>query len=183
MARKRSIDGLPADVRRWLERALTDANFSGYQQLEAVLRGKGYQISKSAIHRYGQALERRLAAIRSSTEAAKMIAEAAPDDQDARSEALVALVQTELFETIVNLQEATSEDDAVERAKMLSAAAKNIATLTRSSFNLKRFQVEAEERARRALLEEQSAKLDAMGRKGGVTAEALRDIRETLGIR
>ena len=59
MARRSSIDGLPEDVRRWLERALAENNFSGYQALEEMLREKGYQIGKSSIHRYGQKIERR----------------------------------------------------------------------------------------------------------------------------
>lgn len=184
MARKRSIDTLPPEVRRWLERALAEANFTGYQQLETLLRDKGFTISKSAIHRYGKALERRLSAVRASTEAAKLLADASPDDQDARSGALTAMIQTELFEVMVNLQAATADDvDPIERAKMLSAVAKNIATLTRSSVNLKRYQADAEQRARRALLEEQREKLAAIGTQGGVSVEALRDIREALGIR
>ena len=68
MARRSSIDGLPEDVRRWLERALAESNFSGYQALEEMLREKGYQIGKSSIHRYGQKIERRFAAIKASTE-------------------------------------------------------------------------------------------------------------------
>ena len=107
MARRPAILQLPDDVRHWLERALTDSNFSGYEALEAMLREKGFQISKSAIHRYGQKMERRFAAIRASTEAARMLTEGASDDQDARSEAVIALVQTELFDSIVNLQEAS----------------------------------------------------------------------------
>jgi len=183
MARRSSIDGLPEEVRRWLGRALSDSSFGGYQQLEDLLRERGFSISKSAIHRYGQKLERRLAAIKASTEAAKLMADASPDDRDARSEGLTALIQTELFETIINLQEATEEGlDPAERVKMLSNAAKNIATLTRSSIGLKRYQAEAEARARAALLEEQRAKLDAMGNKGGVTEGAKMAIREILGI-
>jgi hypothetical protein len=183
MARRSSIDALPPEVRHWLGCVLSDNSFGGYVELEELLRERGYSISKSAIHRYGQKLERRLAAIKASTEAAKMMAEASPDDRDARSEGLTALIQTELFETIINLQEATEEGiDPAERVKMLSNAARNIATLTRSSVNLKRFQAEAEERGRAALLEEQRTKLEAMGSKGGVT-EATRDaIREVLGI-
>lgn len=184
MVRRSSIDSLPAATRRWLDRALTDGNFSGYQQLEELLREKGYSISKSAIHRYGQKIERRLAAIKASTEASKLLADASPDDKDARSEALTALIQTELFETIVNLQDAADEDVApAERVKMLSGAAKNIATLSRASVNLKRYQAEAEERVRRALLEEQKAALEAMPNKGGVTEETKDAIRDALGIR
>ena len=100
MARRSSIDGLPEEVRRWLERALAENNFSGYEALEEMLRGRGYAIGKSSIHRYGQKIERRFAAIKASTEAARFLTEGAADDQDARSEAVIALVQTEMFESI-----------------------------------------------------------------------------------
>lgn len=106
MARRSTIEKLPEDVRRWLERALTESGFSGYNELESLLREQGYVISKSAIHRYGQKIERRYGAIRAATEAARMLTEGAADDQDARSEAVIALIQTELFESIVQLQEA-----------------------------------------------------------------------------
>ena len=56
------IDALPVDVRHWLERALTESGFSGYEALETMLSERGYSISKSAIHRYGQKIERRFAA-------------------------------------------------------------------------------------------------------------------------
>lgn len=187
MAPRAKIEALPEDVRRWLERALTESGFSGYEALESMLRDKGYQISKSAIHRYGQKIERRFAAIKASTEAARMLTEGAADDQDARSEAVIALVQTEMFESIINLQEASEEDlPDSERLGMLSAAAKNIATLTRASVTLKKFQsdmrVQIAKEERERLLEEQKAKLDAMGTKGGVTEDTKRAIREALGI-
>lgn len=184
MARRSSIENLPDDVRRWLDRALSAKGFAEYQVLERHLRDKGHDISKSAIHRYGQKLERRLAAIKASTEAAKLIAEVTPDDKDARSEALTSIIQTELFEALVNLQEASDEKiDPAERIAMLSSAAKNIATLSRSSVNLKRFQAEAEERGRQKLLEEQRAALAAMDNKAGVTEATKQAIREALGIR
>ncbi len=65
---------------------------------------------------------------------------------------------------------------------MLSAAAKNIATLTRSSVNLKEFQAKAATQARRELLEEQAAKLAALPNKGGVTDDTKAAIRLALGI-
>lgn len=184
MPRRNRIEtDLPETVRRWLDRALADSNFSGYERLEELLHAKGYTISKSAIHRYGSKLERKLAAIKSATEAAKLMADAAPDDQDARSGALTAMIQVELFETLVNLQEAAdAETDPVERTKMLSVAAKNIATLTRSSVNLKRYQAEAEERGRQKLLEEQRAALNALGVQEGVSDESKAAIRRALGI-
>jgi hypothetical protein len=180
MARKSSIHGLPQEVRGYIEARLA-AGKQTLDELIADLQARfpqearaGELPSRSAIHRYGNKLERRLSAIRASTEAAKLIREQAGDDKDARSEALTALVQTELFEAILALQEADDpEADAEQRVAMLSAAAKNIATLTRSSVNLKLFQAKAEEAARQALLEEQRAKLDELGQSGEVPAEVL----------
>lgn len=151
MPRREAIGILPDDVRGWLDKTLIKGNFSGYELLEDALRERGFAISKSAIHRYGKKFERRLAAIKASTEAARMLIEGAADDQDARSGAVIALVQTELFETIVNLQEATEEDiDPINRVKLLSSAAKNIATLSRASVNLKEYQAKVRTETARA---------------------------------
>lgn len=147
MARRAKIDGLPEEVKRWLERALTEAGFSGYEQLETLLRDRGYAISRSAIHRYGQKIERRFAAIKASTEAARIITEGAADDQDARSEAVIALIQTEMFEGIINLQEANAADlDPVERMGLMSKIAKNIAAVTNASIRQKKFKADLGEK-------------------------------------
>ncbi len=189
MGRKSTINRLPVEIKAYIEAMLA----TGAQTLDEMIQDlrerfpaeatAGDLPSRAALHRYGGKLDRRLAAIRASTEAAKLIQAQAGDDKDARSEALTALVQTELFEAILALQEADDpETDPAERVGMLSAAAKNIATLTRSSVNLKKFQAEVAESARKQLLEEQRAKLDAMGTKGGVTEETKLAIREALGI-
>jgi len=179
MARRSSINGLPEEVRRWLERALAERNFSGYIALEVMLRERGYIISKSAIHRYGQKIESRFAAIKASTEAARMLTEGAADDQDARSEAVIALVQTEMFEAIINLQEATEEGtDPAERIALLSSAAKNIATLARASVNQKKFRLEVQARTEAA-----ASVIEQVAKKGGLSDDAVDQIRrQILGI-
>lgn len=189
MGRKSSIDRLSAQVKTHIERRLAEGRMTLDELIEELRAAfpeeaaGGDLPSRSAVGRYGQKLSRRLAAIRASTEAAKIIQANAGDDKDARSEALTALIQTELFEAILDMQEANSEEvDSAERVGVLSTAAKNIATLTRSSVNLKKFQAEVEAAARAKLLEEQKAKLDAMGSKGGVTEDTKRAIREVLGI-
>lgn len=183
MARRGAVNDLPPSVKAWLDRALTEDNFSGYQRLERALKDRGFAISKSAIHRYGQTLERRLAAIRASTEAAKLIADASPDDKDVRSEALTALIQSELFETIINLQEASDEKiDPAERVKLLSSAAKNIATLTRSSVNLKKFQAEVRREAAlaaTAMVDKAERAATKAGEKG-LSAERIAQLRRDI---
>lgn len=178
MGRKSAISTLPAHVRQWLERALTDSGFSGFVALEEALREQGYSISKSAIHRYGQKIEKRYSAIKAATEAARLLTEGAPDDHDARSEAVIALVQTELLESIIKLQDAEEQTDPSKRIALLSTAAKNIATLARASVNQKRFRLEVQERVRAA-----AQAVEKIATRGGLSAESVDTMRrEILGI-
>ncbi|OGB58414.1 MAG: hypothetical protein A2503_10025 [Burkholderiales bacterium RIFOXYD12_FULL_59_19] len=187
MGRKSTIARLPLDVKAYIEAMLA----TGAQTLDELIvdlqarfpaaSHGGNLPSRSALHRYGSKLDRRLSAIKASTEAAKLIQAQAGDDQDARSEALTALVQTELFEAILSLQEADdpeSKADPGERVAMLSSAAKNIATLTRSSIGLKQFQAQARARAKAA-----AETVDKIAKSGGLSGDAAEQIRrEILGI-
>ena len=176
MARKSTISRLPAEVKAYIEAMLAtgaqtlDELISDLQQRYPAEASAGTLPSRSAVHRYGQKLDRRLAAIKASTEAARLIQQHAGDDKDARSEALTAMVQTELFEAILALQEANDpEADAGERVALLSSAAKNIATLTRSSINLKEFQAKVEAK----LIERQRAALTELGERGEIDQATL----------
>lgn len=127
------IDQLDEATRRELEARILANGFGGYVALSEWLSERGYSIGKSAVGDYGQKLERRLATIKASTEAAKLISAAAPDDSDERSNAIISLVQTNIFNSLLQLEEATEETDPAERVEILGKAAKNIATLTRAS--------------------------------------------------
>ncbi len=190
MGRKPTIARLPSEIKAYIEAMLA----TGGQTLDELIAdlqtrwpaegSAGTLPSRSALHRYGSKLDRRLAAIKASTEAAKLIQAQAGDDQDARSEALTALVQTELFEAMLALQEADELDadgnppDPGDRVELLSKAAKNIATLTRSSVALKNFQAQARQRAKEA-----AASVDKLAKTGGLSADAAADLRrQILGI-
>lgn len=187
MPRKSSISRLPSEVKSYIEAMLAtgaqtlDQLISDLQERFPAESSAGALPSRSAMHRYGQKLDRRLAAIKASTEAARMISEHAGDSQDARSEALTAIVQTELFEAILNLQEADDpEMDAGERIAMLSAAAKNIATLTRSSVNLKKFQAEAAEAARKKAFAEAAQQAAETGKQQGLSKTGVEALRAAI---
>jgi hypothetical protein len=100
MARKSSLNRLDPEVKAYIEAMLAtgaqtlDELIADLQERYPAAAKEGTLPSRSAVHRYGQKLDRRLSAIRASTEAAKLIQAQAGDDQDARSEALTALVQT-----------------------------------------------------------------------------------------
>lgn len=176
MARKSSIKRLPPKIRQHIEQQLAADNLT-LDELIADLQQRFPQAaqagdlpSRSAVHRYGVKLERRLAAVKAATEAAKVITQHAGDDKDDRSEALTALIQSELIEAMMQLQDADDpEVDQQARVKLLSAAAKNIATLTRSSTSLKQFRADVEA----DLIKRQRQKLNELGKTGTVDPDIL----------
>jgi hypothetical protein len=174
MPARQKITRMPPAVRAWIDRALVDRGFSGYRELAALIRERtGIDISPTAVHRYGQKLARKLAAIRASTEAARQIAEAAPDDADLRSAAVISIVQSELFEALLALQEASEADNQADRVKLLSQAARAIAEVSRASVGQKRWQDEV-----RGRLEALEAQQDKGGRR--LDAETLKRVKEAL---
>ena len=191
MAPKSSIARLEPEIKAFIQAQLAmgsltlDKLISELQERFPLAAKAGDLPSRSAIGRYGQKLERRLAAVRASTEAAKLIREHAGDNEDARSEALTALVQSDMFDALVALQEASDEEvDPADRLVMLSKAAKNIATLSRSSVNLKQFQAKVTAEARAALLAEQADKLQTIAKQQGMGREQLDFwMRDFLGMR
>ena len=187
MGRKSSIDRMTPEVKAYIQAMLA----TGSQTLDELIAdlqsrfpaeaAAGELPSRSALHRYGSKLDRRLSAIRASTEAARLIQAHAGDDSDARSEALTAMVQTELFDAILLLQEADDPDaDPAERVTLLSKAAKNIATLTRSSVNLKQFQAKVEAEARKRALADAAATAETTAKAQGLSAGGVAALRAAI---
>lgn len=177
MAPRSSIEKLPEDVRRWLERALTENGFSGYVELEELLKEKGYQISKSAIHRYGQKIENRLKAIKESAEIAKLITDQVDDEGDSQSDALMRLVQTDLMNLLIDARN-VDKLDIKDRMKILGNIGKNIAAMTNSSVKLKQHQADVKRRAEIAAAETEKIVVQA-----GLSADTVKMIKEQiLGI-
>ncbi len=167
------ISKLPHEVRAAIDRLLIASGFAGYEDLEKiVLDAHGVTIGKSTLNRYGQRLQRRLDTIRASTEAARAIAEAAPDEADHRSAAVISLVQSSLFEAMLALDEA-EDADPTERVKLLANAGRAIAETSRASQGQKKW------------AQEQKAKLDTLEAEAGrgskrLDADTLKAVREAL---
>lgn len=178
MPPRSKIEQLPDNVRAELDRKLLERGFSGYEELAAWLTEHGHAIGKSAVGVYGQGLQRRVAAIRASTDAAKLIAEAAPDDADERSNAIISLIQTDIFESLLALQEAEEETDPAKRVAILGLAAKNIASLTRASVARNKWASELKQKVNAALEE-----VKKIGTQAGISQETMAAIdARILGI-
>lgn len=181
MARESAIDRLPPDVKKMLDDKLFGNGFNGYLDLEKWLREQGYEIGKSSIHRYGQKVERKLAAVQASTQAAMLIAEQAPDDADVRSQAVLSLVQTELFNALLDFQTVTDDEGGMspaDRIKLFGQAGKGIANVTTASVNQKKWQIEVREKVQKA-----ADTVENIVSKGGLSGDTVQMIRrEILGI-
>lgn len=183
---KRSkVSGLPAEIRKYLEAILLEKNFSGYEQVVLDVRALGEKLgvppedlpSKSAIHRFGSDLERRLQATKAATEAAVALNASAPDDEAQLSGAVLSMIQTDVFNIILKLREA-DDADPVKRAKLLSAVGKDMATSGRAQIDLKRFKSEVN-----AKLKTTADAVAKMARKGGMSKALEAEMRNRiLGI-
>lgn len=172
MGKKSTVETLPRAVKEWLDRTLVESNFSGYQLLAEELKGRGYEISKSAIHRYGQDFEKRLQTLKLATEQAKAIVDSSPDDEGAVSDALMRLVQEKLFQVMLDFQ--VDPDKPLN----IASAAKAVAELSRATVNQKKWQAEVRARAEAA-----AANVEKIAKKGGLSAESVEQLRrEILGI-
>jgi vacuolar-type H+-ATPase catalytic subunit A/Vma1 len=167
---------LPDDIRDELDQRLIAAGFGRCEELSEWLFDKGFEISKTTVNERAKKLKYRLAAITASTEAAKMIAKAAPDEADDRSNAVIAIVQSEIFEAILQLEEAVQAKDKIARIEMLNKVAKNIATLTRASVARNKHASEV----RRSAIEEAAQKAGDAARDAGVSEETIEQIRDRV---
>ncbi|MGQ7818811.1 DUF3486 family protein [Metapseudomonas furukawaii] len=159
---------LPPEIKAWLDQALVESNFSGYELLSAELAERGYSIGKSALHTYGQGFEERLAALRMSSEQAKAVVQAAPDDEGAVNEALMRLVQDHLFKLLM----------ASEGKIDLPKIARAVAELGRASVVQKKWQAEVRTKAEAA-----ASHVEKIAKKGGLNARTVAEIRrEILGV-
>ncbi|MEW5790021.1 MAG: phage protein Gp27 family protein [Pseudomonadota bacterium] len=170
MPRRSKIDGLPPHLKAELEQLLADRTHGGYEALAAWLAEHGYAISKSAIHRYDQRVQAVMSRIKASTEAARLLAQAAPDEADEHSAAVLRMVQSALFDAMARVTEAAEEADPERQVKVLSAAARAIAEASRASIGQKKWAEEV--RAKLDAIEQAAAKAGRM--LDGATLEEIR---------
>lgn len=173
MARRSKIDGLPPALKAELERILADRAHGGYEALADWLKEQGYQISKSSLHRYDQRVQAVMSRIKASTEAARLLAQAAPDEADEHSAAVLRMVQSALFDAMTRVAEASETADPEQQVKVLSLAARAIAEASRASIGQKRWADEV-----RARIDEVERAAQKAGRT--LDAETLRAVKEGL---
>jgi len=175
---------LPADLREWLHKTFVQRAFGDIEgvteELNALMKEAGVAISigKSAVGAESLRVKRAQEAIRATTEAAKVIADSSADPGDNRSAAAMAIVQAEVFETLLKIRESDSEEDPIARLAVMNEAALGLSRLSRARVNQARWADELDVRAKAA-----ADKVSKLAKKGGLTATQVAEIRSNiLGI-
>jgi hypothetical protein len=178
------IAQLPDEIRNWLHTTLVKRAFGNIEAVTAELQGMlqeagvAMYIGKSAVGAESLKIKRAQESIKASTEAAKLIAESSRDDGDARGEALMALISSDMFDCLMKAREAESEDDPIARLGMMGEAAKAATRLTEASVKQRRWRREVETRAKEA-----AAAVAKIAKSGGMQPAQVKEIREQiLGI-
>lgn len=177
MPKRSKIEMQPTTIRQQIDRLLIDNGFAGYEWLADHIRQEiGVDVGeRSTLQRYGAKLQRRLGAVKASTEAARMIAAAAPDDSDERSNAIISMVQSDIFDALLALQDAEEVDDPAKRINILGKAAKNIATLTRASVTRNKWALEVRQK-----VDDAAADIKQIASDAGVSQETMAAIDARL---
>lgn len=184
MPPRSKIAQLPEEIRTWLRQAMIERAFGDIEALTEELNalckqgGVAISIGKSAVGAESQRVRRAQEAIRATTEAARLIADSSADPGDTRSEAALALVQSEVFEVMLKVRELGDTQDHAAHLKLMANVAKSVATMSRARVNQAKWRDELDARAKAAA--ERVAKL---AKKGGASADTIREIKEhILGI-
>lgn len=171
MAPRNLVYELPQNIKQELDQKLVANHFSNYKQLESWLRGLGFEISKSSIHRYGYKFQQQLENIRLATEQAKIIAQEADDEND-MADALSRLAQEKMFHVLVDLD--PDEIKGIELPKLVRA----IAALNSSSVNVKKYKAEVAVKLKKA-----QEKIESIGINSGIKESVMEQIKKSmLGI-
>ncbi|WP_299197958.1 DUF3486 family protein [uncultured Amphritea sp.] len=181
MARKSSIDLLPAEIRDALHALLRDPAVG---QVETALKvnqlleaeGLDHRVSKSAVNRYSMRMDAVGAKMRQSREVAEMwIGKLGNQPQGQVGQLLNEFTRTMAFETSLALSEG-EEPVPPKMLKELSLAIKHLEQA--ASVNEKR-----EQEIRKRATEDAAEAVDAVAKQQGLTREGVKAIKkQILGI-
>lgn len=180
MGRKSSITKLDPEARKHLEKLLREDRLT-LDELLAEMQGRfpSVQVSRSGVHRYKTGFGEMMGRMREIETAAGALVDELGDGVGDKAGALLAQAVTTLATNAALNAHGSDKELSIKDVGELARAAR--AAMQARTMSLKEREA-VEAAARRRLLEEQKARLDAMGTKAGVTAETKKAIREALGI-
>lgn len=177
MPKRSTVYALPDEVRENLNARLVGAGFGGYEDLADWLAGEGYQISKSALHRYGQDLQADFDAamsdVRKTTELARAYVQSDQDEQGALIDATQRMAQESLLRIVIALRQA--EDDPAAAAHHMVKVSRALSDLSRATISTRKYQAEV-----RAKAEAAAKQVEDVGRQGGLGPDRIAELRKIV---
>jgi intein-encoded DNA endonuclease-like protein len=171
MPARSKITLLPDDLRAELERRLITSGFSNYYAIAQWLRAQDVDISRSAIHRFGQEFATKCEAIKIATEQAKAIVTVVGDDEGNMNEALIRLIQQLSFDILIKNQDA-------DISSLLPKMGVMVAKLSKASVDQKKWMSEM-----RVKTKQTAEDVVMVAKKGGMSEKTAEEIRKKiLGI-
>jgi chaperonin cofactor prefoldin len=184
MPRVKKIATLPEELRLRLQQALVQSGGGDIvaitAELNAWLAAEGIDetIGKSAVGEEAKRIKRLQENIHVATETARLLGNTSRDDADVRGEAIMATVQTDIWHALVQLREADTIKDPMDRLKALTKAASSVGELSRARVNQSKWRTDVDARVKAA-----EEKVTKLARQGGMDAKTVEAIRsQILGI-
>lgn len=162
------VHSLPSEVKESLDAKLMSSGFSDYEGLSEWLAEQGFEISSSALGRYGKGFEAQVRDLRIAAEQARVAVEAIGDDEDALGEAMTGMMKQKLMSTLVDFQ----IDTEALTLKELTLA---ISRVSNAGVRVKQYAAQARERARMV-----AAEVTDVVRAAGLSDEAAELINQKI---
>lgn len=180
MARRSKVDALPPAILDEFNSRLIASGFSGYEGFVEWLKSMGYNISKSALHRHGSALEAEFEEAMADARRTRALVKAARQSGDENDDAMLSAASTIMQDNLlrISLKLKSSRDDPADTAKTLSLISRAFADIGRLDIARQKWQAEAREKlsAKLAALEQQAGG----GSKAGFDLATLKRVREEI---
>jgi hypothetical protein len=156
------------------DKQIENQRFKNIRGLVTWAAERGLKISRGAAHSRKNVVQRRVELVKASAQAMEQIADSIKDDTGKASSAILALMHSEVFEVMLNVQQADEEEDPAKRLKLLKEAALIVQRLTNSNIRLKNFQVEANARL--------AAELEVMKQSGEFDGKTLDAVQKRVAV-
>lgn len=175
MARKSSIERSAAEVRSTIDKLIRQGRLT-LDEIRHYVRdqhGDAAVPSRSALHRYSAAQEELLGRMRDIDAAARVVVEELGENADDKAGALLVQSITTLATDAALRAQQPGEEPSIEEVRKLARAAKDVIGARKVN---RQEREDITRLAREALVREQRAKLDALGKSGAIDPAVLQQV-------
>ena len=164
-----SVETLPGEVKAWLDQELVRLGFRNYSDLTQVLTSQGYQISRSAVGRYGKTLKQRVQQQKEKAQVIRSLADVFEDDAP-------AIMQGAMGSALTAVMDAIQEGEYAAGKETLSKLVGVLPKLGQGFRNAERHKIEQE--TRRQTVNEAADQVEEVARAQGLDDDQARFWRE-----